>query len=482
MSVRQAIFLCCLFVSATELVAQDALLLYHIEAVPKRLMLNPAAPVPHRAWLSLPGLGHVDQTLRLPWAVTDVADLRGTSLRQLINGTSPVAYDDLRIDVPAAIEGLTPMGRARVTTRVNLLSFGMQVPTGLLSLNIDQQLDGYAASGPGALAGIFYGEPYVLANGAEVRGVNYDVNTRTSYSLGYQFAPDRSPWRFGINVKAVKVQAHAHLRDLAIEVTSEGPKEVSVYYEGGSRIAGFADLIEGQSSAEDLTWRRAFEGGNWGLGVDLGAHYQASDRLQLSASLTDLGFARLGYQTREYAFFNTIRRGDSDPLASLERVTIARGVEEVEELSRSGRNEAINADPYTRPLPTSSYVGAEYHFAGRHSAGLVVRNSMRGGRLQTATAATLNLRPWRVFEASTSVAWSDGAGVGVGLAASFQLSVIQLYVGSDNLLALGSLDDARWANVFAGLTLLLPESRAERTARAKGARQGREPAIKCYKF
>ncbi len=482
---RNAFLLCCLLAGVGEAVAQDALLLYHLEAVPKRLMLNPAAPVAHRAWLSLPLVGHADQTVQTPFRLGEVLNLSGTTLRALADETSAVAFDDLEIDAPAAIDALDPLGRARVTTRVNLLSFGIHLPQGLFSLNVDQQADLYAAAGPDILAGLYLGETYLRANGVDTRGHNYDANLRTSYSFGYQVKPGDGALRLGANVKLVKVQAHAHLRDLDVEVTPEGRESVTVFYEGHSRASGFADFRDERAGSEDLTWRQAFTGGNWGLGVDLGAHYQYTERLHLSASLTDLGLVRLGDQSREYEFHNTLRRGDSQPLASRETVTVARAVEETEVFAGDGRPRIINNDAYTRPLPTTLYLGGEYRFAGSNSAGLVVRNSLRGGRLQTAAAASLNLRPWRVLEASTSVSWADGAGVGVGFGASFQLSVLQVYVGTDNLLAFRDLERARWANAFAGVTFLLPEKREVRVGKAgssSGQRRRREPAVKCYEF
>lgn len=473
-----------LLVCLGTLRAQDALSLYHWEAVPKRLMLNPAAPVSHRAWLSLPGVGHFDQAARMPWGVTEVLDLRRREAAAVLGEAATGAYDDVRVDVPTAIDGLRRGGQSRVTTRVNLLSAGVRTAAGTFSLNLDQQVDAYAAVGPSPLEGLYYGEAFVLSEGVDVSGAAYDGSVRTALSLGFQRAVKNTPWRLGANVKLVKTQAHARLRSLDVGVAREADA-VAVTFTGAQQVGGWADLNERRTAFDALAPSRLLEGGNLGLGFDLGVYYAASERLTLSASLTDVGFQRLGWEAAEYGFRNTLRVGDSEPLSALDVVTVAEFSAEADELSKDGRDTLTNRDAYTRPLPGASYLGAEYRLGDRHGLGLVIRNSLRGGRLQTASALSLNLRPSRLLEANASVSYSNVGGLGFGLGTSLQLGPVQVYAGSDNVLGLVDALGARRASVVAGLTLLLPDKPAVSgpgVMKPRRAGGGRGKGTRCYRF
>ena len=484
MSMRGAIMVAVMVLaSGAEALAQDALLLYHARGNPKRLMLNPAAPVRHRAWLSLPIIGHADVAVQAPWAVNDVVDLRGTSVRALLDGTSAVPWEEVPIDVPAALDGLTPLGRGRVTSRVNLLSAGVNSARGLFFVNLDQQVDAYAAAGEGALAGLYFGEAYILGEGIDVTGYRYDASVRTTLALGYQYrVGGGGPWRVGGNLKIVKTQAHARLKEIAVSSEALPGGGVAVFYEGINQIAGFADVNEGETEAADLRWRRGLAGGNFGVGVDLGVRYEPDERTTISASVTDLGLSRYGYQTREYLFNNLLQRGTSAPLSEFETVTVERATAEVAALSREGETRALNDDAYTRPLPTTVYLGGQYRFWEETSVGAVLRNSMRGGRLQTAGALSLNLRPWRFLEANTSVGFVQGGGAGVGFGLGVRLAAVRVYAGTDNVLAFRDLNEARWVSAFAGVTLVLPEEpEGGGVGRMRVGGRARKK-VRCYEF
>ena len=458
--------------------AQDALALYHWEAVPKRLLLNPAARVEHRAWLSLPVVGHVGTSLQLPWSTANVLALGDRGLAEAFGE----GVEDLPLDVPAVIRGVEGVGQVRLTSRVNLLSAGVNTRAGLFSLHLDQQVDAHAAIGPAPARGLYFGEAAVLADGLDVRGTHYDASVRTALALGYQVAPRHTGWRLGVNVKVTKTQAHARLADIDSEVirTDTG---VAVLFTGAQQVGGLSDVYEGRVDGDELGVGRLLAGGNLGLGVDLGAAYLIGERLELSASVTDLGFQRLGWESGEYGFRERLTVGESEPLSSREVVTVGEFVEEGDALGNAGRDSLTNRDAYTRPLPAAVYLGGEYRFAGDHALGLTVRNSLRNGRLQTATAVSLHLRPHRSLEANASVTYSNLGGVGVGFGASLQLAVLQVYAGSDNVLALVRPEGARWGSAVAGVTLLLPRRRPSRglgTMRQRTRVGGR--GIRCPKF
>ena len=461
---------------------QDALSLYHWEAVPKRLVLNPAAPVSHRAWLSLPVIGHADLAVELPWAVTDAIDLRGNSLRQFVNGEATLDIGDLPIAVPEVIAGLEGVGQARVTARVNLLSAGVRTTAGLFSVHLDQQLDLIGSSGPTPLQGLYFGEAFVLQRGVSAAGIAYDASVRQTLSLGYQREIADGPWRIGGNLKVTRTQAHLRLIEMDVDV-AEDVEGAEVTFRGRHQVGGWRDVFDEETGTEDLTPRRLFAGGNVGIGVDLGAHYRPDERLELSASLTDVGFLRLGERSGEYGFVNSLRVGESQPLATRELVTVELFADEAGELGKDGRDSLTNADPYLRPSPGALYLGGQYRFGGDHSVGLVTRTTLRGGRFQNATAVSLNVRPWRFLEANTSVSYSNVGGVGVGFGASLQLAVLQVYAGTDDVIGLANPVGARRVSAVAGVTLLLPEKR-ERTGpgRMKAGEKSRGRGLPCPKW
>ena len=469
--------------SAAEAVAQDALGLYHWEAVPKRLVINPAAPVPYRAWLSLPVVGHVDGALELPWAGNDVLDLGGATFRSLLDGSAGLDADEIPLDVPAVIDGLGRVGEVRVTSRVNLLSAGVRTAAGLFSLNLDQRLDAIASIGPTPVQGLYFGEGFVLDRGVEAAGIGYDATARISLALGFQRAVENTPWRVGGALKLTRTQAHYRLLDIGTAVARDPDGGAVVTFNGRQQLAGWSDLFEGRDDGPELAPRRLFSGGNYGVGVDLGVHYAPNERLALSASVVDLGVQRLSDRVGEYGFVNDLRVGQSEPLAQRESVSLQDGIDEAGDISKDGRDSLTNRDPYSRPLPGAVYLGGEYRFRDDHSVGIVTRGTLRDGRLQSATALSLNLRPSRFVEAHTSLSYSSVGGVGLGFGASLQLAVVQVYLGSDNVVALVNPLGGRRFSAVAGLNFLLPEkpdTRGLGTLRQRRKAGGKEP--KCYRF
>lgn len=463
--------------------AQDALSLYHWEAIPKRLMLNPAAPVSHRAWLSLPVIGHAGLVAEMPWSANDVVDLRGRSLREVVAGGTGLRVDDIGLEVPNIIDGLGRVGEARVTSRVNLFGAGVRTAAGLFSINLDQQVDAIASMGPTPVQGLYFGEAFVLQRGVEAAGIGYDGTVRMTLALGFQRRLRDTPWRLGGNLKLARTQAHARLIDMTASVERDSAGAAVVTFAGRQEIGGWSDEYEGRAMTDGLSVDRLLAGGNFGLGVDLGAYYEASDRLALSASVTDIGFQRLRARAGEYGFRNRLRVGESRPLAQRERVTLADAEEESSELSKNGRDSLTNRDPYTRPLPAAVYLGGQYRFLGEHSVGLVVRNTLRDGRLQTAAALSFNLRPWPFLEANTSLSYSSVGGVGVGVGLSARLAIVQVYAGTDNVVAVVDPEGARRASAVAGVVLLLPEKRNDGIGRmGAGRRGGARKPVRCYRF
>ncbi len=480
LAVRNLLFVLLLVGFGGSLLAQHALWTYSAAPVYKRLTQNPALATPDRAWLSLPLIGHVDQAALVPISLQDGFGLDRSATRTLLQSIDTTALDAVTVNMPAILGRLSALGRIRVRTQVNLLGAGYSIDEATtVFLNIDQNLDAYAAGGPDAFAGLYQGEAYVQRQGVDLSRTRYEALAWTSYALGMQVAPpsQRGALRLGGALKLIRSQAHSGLHNIEATV-QEDSRGLGVDIVGRTRWSGFRRLSD--ESISPL--RKVLGGANWGLGADVGLVFASKSGLTWSASLVDVGFVRGKDDPHLYRFENAVRQGDSKPLIEQTTpLTIGDVRAEIDEVGRLGVSGIENRDRYWRSLPTTLYVGADYDINERLATSIVTQWSARGGQLQTAAAVQVRVKPWNFLETGGSVAWTDGAGAGLGFNVAVQAGPVRIYAGSDHVLGLIDFSKARWVHATAGITLVLPEGDDDRGRRGKGLRQNsnRGGKVKC---
>lgn len=175
---------------------------------------------------------------------------------------------------------------------------------------------------------------------------------------------------------------------------------------------------------------------NNGFGIDLGATYRVMDRINISLSVTDLGYIKwkndtYGYtldpKKANYTFsgidLNEVFNGNDDYINS---------VSDSLQNKFEPKENAIGS--YSTSMPTKIYLGGNYEIRRNFTAGVVVYSEMFRGRTAVGTTLGLTKNFGKRFTASGTYTISNNSFNNIGLGTSLNLPPFQLYLVGDNIL------------------------------------------------
>lgn len=401
---------------------QEDLTIYTLNNTQQALYVNPATKLKHKVNVGLPIISSVY------FDVMNNAFIPKHAFSVNGNGVTTIQTENL-------IKKWKPRNYLGVNTRLDLFSFGFTVkeknyfsfslrdnfmyrltlPEGLLELPLVGNAD------------------FDLNDGTvDLTGLGFDLNYYRSWALGYQRAVN-DKLRLGGALKFNQGIANVHVKRSDLKWKTD-PDTYDYEFSGALdvRTAGYDSTIDG-SSLQSLLINPQ----NIGFSVDLGAVYELNDKIELSASLIDLGFIswkqninnfkseelNASYEGLDFtdAIINGGNSFDGDSLAD---VYLA----DIEE----------NKESYTTSLLTKLYLGASYslyekdNFSGR--ANVLLQGGFYHGKLLPSVTVGYTQDVFNFLQATLNYSYVNrGNNVGFGLSAN--LFPIQFYVTVDNLLA-----------------------------------------------
>jgi hypothetical protein len=175
---------------------------------------------------------------------------------------------------------------------------------------------------------------------------------------------------------------------------------------------------------------------NNGLGIDLGATYRFLDRINVSLSITDLGYIKWKNDTYGYSLdptkakytfsgfdLNEVFNGNDDYLSSVG-----------DSLENYFEPEEKTISSYKTSMPTKIYLGGNYEIRRNFTAGIVVYSEIFRGRTAIGTTLGLTKNFGKRFTASGTYTISNNSYNNIGLGTSLNLPPFQLYLVGDNIL------------------------------------------------
>ena len=213
-----------------------------------------------------------------------------------------------------------------------------------------------------------------------------------------------------------------------------------VYPDGRKRIKGFNDMTFGLAGL--------------GLAVDLGATYQLTEDLALSAGITDLGFiswnnVHTGTSKGEYNFDGFVHSGTN---ASLE--DFQKDLEDLFAIYDDGEKSI------SQTLAATVNAGAEYTLPAyrNFSLGVLYTGRFYGDYSWHQGMISANLRPMKWLELNANAA-ATSTGFTMGAMLSLNSKIAKFYIGSDRLIGSSPAEimtskEAN-SNVVLGLTIPL---------------------------
>lgn len=197
--------------------------------------------------------------------------------------------------------------------------------------------------------------------------------------------------------------------------------------------------------------------GNNGFGLDLGVEYQVTDRINISASVTDLGYINWKENTQSYSI-----NADAYSFKGFDIVDLINNdggnnnffQNELDSLKNMFTPEELEGISYKSSLTSNFYTGFDYKLADKHHVGVQAYSKMANGNITPEFGAYYNIQLGQVFNAVVNASFRNGKIHAAGIGASVNLGPIQIYGTTESITSLINPEAATLLDARFGINLI----------------------------
>jgi Family of unknown function (DUF5723) len=224
---------------------------------------------------------------------------------------------------------------------------------------------------------------------------------------------------------------YTHTFDADMVVNISAPHTVKKDADQNIESIEFDDSIfdSGKGVFDFLTGKK-----NIGLGLDIGATYDISDKIMVSASITDIGFIRWKED------ISNIRANNQFEFSGLNVTDVLDGTKTIDELGEEMLDSLQNSftltntnDPFTTWLPFGVTLGGSYSLNNKVSFGLLSYSRIIGKQFRESLTMSANVNLGNAFSSSLSYTMANHRFNNLGAGLSFRAGVCQFYMISDRI-------------------------------------------------
>lgn len=407
-----------LSVLGNSVLGQEDFLLYSFDNLPQAHYVNPAFRPSSKGYLTMP-------------VTNTYLGITHTGFR--FNQLAQIRPDDsleLRPDI--AIANMNDLNYFKTMMSSEFFGFGFKIKESFFSFSLSaknsmrfmypKDLFKLAFEGNGST---------LLGERANMDGFGVDLLSYLEFAVGFnrKFSDKltvggRLKYLQGLGtVYTVKSQLGLTTDETTFDLTLDGQLALNTANTGINLDTNF----NGYNTSDFTSFP------NHGIGVDLGAVYEISDKLSVNASLLDLGVIKWNMNVRNFASdsvsftfkgvdINEFLSDSSDVLGTIQD-------------SLSGIfGYSSNSDAFTTPLFTRFYIGGNYKLTEKISVGANIYNEFVHSRYRGAL--TLNgsaqLTDW--FRVSMNYTYYSRDFKNIGLGFAINGGPFQFYAISDNVI------------------------------------------------
>jgi hypothetical protein len=417
--------------------------LYNLDNTPQAHYLNPAFRPGANFYISIP-LGM--QSFGVSHSGFTVNDLLQTR-----------SYDDsleLRPDI--AIEKMAKVNHINVEAQNELFGMGIRFKKNYVSFSVtnrtqfnflySRDLFKFALQGNGK---------EFIGQRASLDGLGVNLNSYIEYGVGYNREINKK-LAVGARFKLLSGIANVHTSKSQLGIYTD-PEDFDLTIDGSMRVntANIAPFYEDSTGDFYNTgYAYAYNFQNKGFGIDLGATYQVSKKLQVNASIVDLGFINWQTNTKNYVSnevnytFQGIDLNGffTDSIDVLERLT-----DSLEQVF----SQTENTDSYTTSLYTRFYIGAQYQLNKQFNGNILLYNEFVNKRYRPGLILSMNTKLGQWLTASVNYSIYGRSFTNLGLGLSLRGGPIQWYITSDNFLGFMFPQASKNLHIMTGFGIMI---------------------------
>lgn len=409
---------------------QETNTMYFMPRIPQMSFMNPAFQPECNFYLSFPGISEVNMNLgNNTLAYSDVIFQSPVS-DSLITFLHPEA------NTSSFLNRLNPSNSLFTEFSTNLFGFGFRSGNGYFSFHLKQRSDLQAAYPKDFMTLLLEGNQNMKGETMDFSNFNLFTNHHLEYSFGYSGRIE-DKLGFGIRVKYLNGLAHLQSRDFNLQLyTSEAGDSISLASDidlrGSLPLDVATDSTGFINEVQDIKPSVTDIFSNPGFALDFGVSYQVMDDLELSASVSDLGF--INYQNYVHNYTINGRFGFTGVDVSSELNGDESSEDPLDQVTDSLKENirfSYAGDQYLHFLGPRIFVGGNYSLNERVDLGLLSRTRFFGGEVYQSFTLSANTRPIRGISLSASYSVMNRAYNNLGLGLALRLGPFQVYTVSD---------------------------------------------------
>ncbi|MGE4569271.1 MAG: DUF5723 family protein [Bacteroidales bacterium] len=289
-----------------------------------------------------------------------------------------------------------------------------------------------------------------VEGGVDVGGLGIEFSTFSEISIGYR-RQITEHFAIAVRPKIFSGTGYMKITGNELVMTPEPDQRLRLNLDG--RVAGAMKLTIADGKYEDLEFDSEGFGKNWGFGADIAASYQWN-RLTVGAGVQDLGTISWSTNAQRVTGEGDI---DVDPDGD---VSFEESLEESLELTATPQK-------FSTTLNATPFATARYSLTEAISAGALLYGTKIGNEYKPFLTLGANLQPTRWLESAVTYSMRQDSYSNLGVALAFRLAMMQIYIGSDNIMSVLDSEKANYFQIRTGVSMVFGQGRALKESRIK---------------
>lgn len=417
--------------------AQGGYTMYNMQNISQQAYLNPAIDPDSKFFIGIPAISGIYggfENNAAPYSQALTPDGEGNTL----------------LDVGFIAENSKPRNYFALNLSVDLLNFGFRAGKNVFYFQAREIITSDFSYPDNFIKLIAYGNAPYAGERLAMDNFAYNFTSYREYAAGWS-RKLTNKLQVGARFKFLTGMENIRTVNSTLGLTTNANNyHLTVDGSFDVRSSGVNQLLN-----TDFKWQeRLFNVQNRGAGIDLGAHYQATDKWTFSASVTDLGFIRWSRDIKNYSMNDTsfTFRG-----LNLNELIDDGDGSTFDRLSDSLENTfAVNEDStsYTSYLRARIFLQARYNLTKNHSLSLLTHGTLINEKFNPAFSLAWNAQFGKILGTTISYNAYGRSFTNIGAGVTLRLGPAQIYAVTDNILGFSGTSYSKNRHIRAGVNLV----------------------------
>jgi len=416
--------------------SQNSQVLYYMN-LPQNHLLNPALAPSNSFYLGVPALTSLNININNNFVNFSDVIMPNQKGDSLISFLHPSYNVDNFIKKLNTINFITP------EINIQLLGMGFKAGKDLyISLDVTERILGNFALPKDLFVLALKGNNDFLGKTIDLTGL--DARLQYFHEFGMGISKNiGSKLRIGVRGKLLFGIANASLNNKSLGLTVNNDYTWDFNADMSASVSGPVKVYMSKTNKIDSVVldqekikKPAFfmNTGNMGLGLDLGAVYRLTEKINVSASITDLGFINWKKDITNLQASSTFK------FNGFNITDVANGTKTMDQLAQDMVDSLKNSftikndnQGFRTYLPLNVSVGGSFNLTKSFALGILSNSRFVGKQIREAVTISANLNLGNAFSTSLSYSAENHSYNNLGAGLALRLGIFQFYFIADKI-------------------------------------------------